>query len=291
MLADIVLPANMPWEREGLRAGFEVNEDAAALVQLRTAALRPAGESRSDAEIVFALAQRLGFGGDFWHGDLDAAMDAHLAPTGITVARLRENPSGIRVPVPQCRYRHEERAGDGWRGFETPSKLVEIWSETFAIGGYDPLPDAADEADADPAFPLLLTTAKVPHFCHAQHREIPSLRRRLPDPVAEIGALAAKIRGISDGDWVVRHDRHGPLALEGAYRRQAGGGCRVRPLRLGRAQREFADRSARRRSDQRLGHPSRRQMRGRARMRFGRGCGTLAFRRNQGIGTDRCPDI
>jgi anaerobic selenocysteine-containing dehydrogenase len=208
-LADIVLPVSMPWEREGLRVGFEVNEDAASLVQLRPAAVSAAGESRSDIEIAFALASRLGFDSDFWHGDIDAALDAHLAPSGLTVAMLRARPSGIRTKVVQARKRHEHAADEGRRGFDTPSRLVEIWSEAFAAAGYDPLPDAPSDREGDPRFPLLLTTAKVPHYCHAQHREIPGLRRRLPDPIVEIGSDTASARGIADGDWVTVRSARG----------------------------------------------------------------------------------
>lgn len=199
--ADIILPVNLPWEREGLRVGFEVNEAAASLVQLRPAALASAGESRSDMEIVFALAVRLGYGADFWHGDMEAALDHHLAPTGLTMASLRSHPQGISLPVPQKRLRHEERAGDGWRGFDTPSRLVEIWSEALAAGGHDPLPHHR-AAVADERLPLILTMAKVVHYCHAQQRDIASLRRRLPDPLLEMAAADAGARGIANGDWV-----------------------------------------------------------------------------------------
>src|SRR6185312_16135608 len=67
-LADIVLPVASPFEREALRIGFEVNQDAQALVQLRPRVVEPRGECRSDIEIVFDLACRLGVGAHFWNG-------------------------------------------------------------------------------------------------------------------------------------------------------------------------------------------------------------------------------
>src|SRR5690606_30946759 len=57
--ADIVLPASMPWEREALKLGFEISQQAVEHVQLRARVVAPAGESRADYEIVLALAERL----------------------------------------------------------------------------------------------------------------------------------------------------------------------------------------------------------------------------------------
>jgi anaerobic selenocysteine-containing dehydrogenase len=57
-LADIVLPVTSPFEKEGLKIGFEVSLAAESLVQLRHPVAQPRGEARSDIEIVFDLACR-----------------------------------------------------------------------------------------------------------------------------------------------------------------------------------------------------------------------------------------
>jgi anaerobic selenocysteine-containing dehydrogenase len=82
--ADIVLPIASAWEREGLRVGFGLDRDACELVQFRPAVVAPRGEARADIDIVFDLAVRLGLGNQFWQGDIDAALDHHLAPSGIS---------------------------------------------------------------------------------------------------------------------------------------------------------------------------------------------------------------
>jgi anaerobic selenocysteine-containing dehydrogenase len=51
-------------------------------------------------------------------------------------------------------------------------------------------------------FPLVLTCAKSTWFCESQHRALPSLRRRAPDPEVEIHAETARSRNIAEGDWV-----------------------------------------------------------------------------------------
>ena len=59
--ADVVLPVASAFETEGLRIGFEVSEAAQSLVQLRRPLVPPRGESRSDLQIVFALAPASGW--------------------------------------------------------------------------------------------------------------------------------------------------------------------------------------------------------------------------------------
>src|SRR6266851_7930593 len=96
-LADVVLPVATPFEREGLKIGFEVSPAAQSLVQLRHQIVEPRGEARSDTEIVFELACRLGLGAHFWDGDVEAAYRYQLGPPGVSLDALRENPAGVRV--------------------------------------------------------------------------------------------------------------------------------------------------------------------------------------------------
>lgn len=207
--ADIVLPVNTPWEREGLKTGFHVDQRAASHVQLRRPVLEPLGESRSDAWIAFELARRLGLAEHFWNGDIDRAYDEILEPTGLTVEQLRAEPRGITLPA-ATRYR--KYAGDGSGpppGFATPSRRVELYSETLLEHGYDPLPSFVEPAmgpvsrpDLAQAFPLVLTDTKSNHFIHSQYRHVAKLRRHEKDPVVELHPDTAAARGIADGDWV-----------------------------------------------------------------------------------------
>src|SRR5215813_13351701 len=103
-LADVVLPVASAFEREALKLGFEVSPTAQSLVQMRRRVVEPQGEARPDTEIVFDLACRLGLGDHFWHGDVDAAYRHQLAPSGVSLETLRENPKGVRVPL-EARYR------------------------------------------------------------------------------------------------------------------------------------------------------------------------------------------
>src|SRR4029077_9789055 len=51
-LADVVLPVATPFEREGLKIGFEISAAAQSLVQLRRRVVAPRGEARADTDIV-----------------------------------------------------------------------------------------------------------------------------------------------------------------------------------------------------------------------------------------------
>jgi anaerobic selenocysteine-containing dehydrogenase len=71
---------------------------------LRQRVVEPRGEARSDTEIIFELASRLGLGDHFWNGDIDAACRYRLSPPGLSLEMLREQPGGVRV-AQQTRYR------------------------------------------------------------------------------------------------------------------------------------------------------------------------------------------
>jgi anaerobic selenocysteine-containing dehydrogenase len=207
-LADIVLPVASPFESEALRVGFEVSQRAQAHVQLRQPVVPPRGEARSDLQIVFDLAVRLGLGDRFWDGDLEAAWRHQLGPSGLTLEQLRAEPRGITVPLATTHHKHEGSDGRP-PGFRTPSGLVELWSETLQAHGYPPLPTFTEPAesprsrpDLSERFPLVLTCAKSLRFCETQHRQVVELRSAVPDPQVELHPDAAAARGIDSGAWV-----------------------------------------------------------------------------------------
>ncbi|MCZ6863415.1 MAG: molybdopterin-dependent oxidoreductase [Alphaproteobacteria bacterium] len=208
-VADIVLPVASPFETEGLKVGFEVDADAESFVQLRKRLIEPLGESRSDIQIIFDLACHLGLGEDFWGGDIDAAYGHQLEPSGVSLDRLRAEPSGVRVPLETCYRKFAEETEGIAAGFNTPSRKIEFYSETLLDNGYSPLPEFEEpllsprsRPDLAVRYPLVLTCAKDTLFCETQHRGVPSLRRRAPDPQVELHPDTAGSRGIAAGDWV-----------------------------------------------------------------------------------------
>jgi anaerobic selenocysteine-containing dehydrogenase len=202
-LADIVLPVTTPFESEALKIGFEYSQEAQSLVQLRQPLVAPRGETRSDLQIVFDLATRLGLGAAFWDGDIDAAFRHQLEPSGITLEELRVHPEGVRVPL---QTRHRKYADTG---FATPSRKVELYSATLAAHGYSPLPafeepltSPRSRRDLADRYPLVLSCAKSLFFCETQHRQVAALRKSAPDPQLELHPATAAARGITAGDWI-----------------------------------------------------------------------------------------
>ena len=208
--ADIVLPIASCFEREALKIGFEINAPAQSLVQLRQAVALQPGEARSDTQFIFDLAVRLGLGEHFWGGDIDAAYRHQLGPSGVTLEQLRAEPGGIRVALTTHHAKHADLDGKGnARGFATPSRKIELWSETFLEHGYSALPDFVEPRIGPVAspelaarFPLVLTCAKPTVFCQTQHRALPSLRKRALHPEVELHPDAAAARNITAGSWV-----------------------------------------------------------------------------------------
>jgi anaerobic selenocysteine-containing dehydrogenase len=199
--ADFLLPASTPWESWNVRTSFEQGPETSSYMQYRSQLIPPQHDSRPDIEIIFDLAMRMGFGEQFWNGNLEKAFDYILEPTGVTLAELKQHPGGMTVPM-ELKYQKYLKSG-----FKTPSRKVEIYSLTFAQHGYDPLPgfvmpEEYFGAETLERYPFTLTTAKAISFCHGQHRSVPSLRRKIPEPFAEINPHDAQSCGIHEGEMM-----------------------------------------------------------------------------------------
>jgi anaerobic selenocysteine-containing dehydrogenase len=216
--ADLLLPAASCWEREALMTSFEIAEDTLNWAQLRPAVAKPVGESRSDVDIIFDLAKKLGLSGYFFNGDLEAALNHQLAPSNLSVQELKKNPVGLRAHVKTSYRKYAQidlNTGEP-KGFETATRKIEIYSTAFAKAGYPPLPVFASRShdEADPGYPLTLTFYRLVQFCDEQHRNIPRLRRSAPEPFLEIHPQTAKTLGIDDSEWISLETESGKVRLK-----------------------------------------------------------------------------
>jgi anaerobic selenocysteine-containing dehydrogenase len=220
-LADYVLPATIFLEAPALTFGFELPIAGQTHLQYRAPVVAPRGEARSDTQVIFDLAVRLGYGDRFWNGDLEAAFRDELEPSGIALQALQATPTGIQTrpklgPLPGRTYAREADGGSP-RGFATPTGRVELYATKFAEHDQDPLPAYTSprwSPDRDPdlaAYPFALTNAKMPQFCHGQHRGLPSLRRARPHPEVELHPDTAAQAGVSRGAWVAVETPEGAM--------------------------------------------------------------------------------
>ena len=199
-LADIVLPKTTGLEEE------EVTLEAGICLSLIQPAIEARGEARSDFAIAHGLVRRLEA-----HGLNDARRFLPwqskrefnrflLGDSGITVEALMEK-GFAEFPYELGNF---EAAG-----FRTPTGKVELYSETLAELGLDPLPDHAPPRAvlADPAergtYPLvLLTGAREKTYHHSRFREQAWARKVSPHPKLQVNPETADRHGIEAGQWV-----------------------------------------------------------------------------------------
>ena len=220
-LCDYVLPATSFLEMANLTTGFDHRAQGKSHLQYRPQVVQPLAERRSDTWMIFELAKRLGFGGRFWDGDVEAGYAYELAPTGLTLEQLKKSPGGITVPVtPQYKkYAKSDEKGTP-QGFATSCRKIELYSHTFAAHGYPPLPDYEEPAmsplsqpDLATQYPLVLTNAKFTTFIHSQQRALPALRKSSPEPTAELHPETAEAYEIKNKEWMIVESPKGAIRV------------------------------------------------------------------------------
>lgn len=209
-LADIVLPAAANFEFDdlghyGLPHGF---------ILARPKVVDPPEECWPDSLILNELGKKLGMEKLFW-SDLCACLDDILKPAGMSFEDCKK----VGILKGEWAYKSYEQ-----KGFNTPSGKMEIYSSRFKEWGYDPLPsygERHESPESDPEvnqkYPLILTSAKDPHYFHSAYRNIPSLRRLSPDPVVLLHPQTAATLNILEGDWVFIETRLGKIRQKVAF--------------------------------------------------------------------------
>ena len=212
--ADIILPSASFWETGciGYPMAFEDNK---WVLQWREPAARPRGESRDVLWIIFELAKRLGFSEHFWEGDLEAAFESMLEPTGVDLQTLKASEGGVFIQGQVAYQKYKERGFSGMTG------RVELFSQLLKNIGQAPIPEwknpyavFEDAGISREEYPLVLINAKLREYCQSQHRALPSLRKRIPEPFLEINDRTAAKLGVKTDDPVVLETVNGEITLK-----------------------------------------------------------------------------
>jgi anaerobic selenocysteine-containing dehydrogenase len=205
-LADIVLPAATFAEKNSFRSWWVPLEVIRKAVQV--------GECKSDWEINFEMARRLNPEVGKRYGSVMELFDKRLARAGTTFQEMVAKECWSMPPDgPYKPYRRHERGllrTDGSPGFNTPSGKIELRSSAFAQWGVDPLPFYREPAQGPATTPdlyrkyplILISGSRVSTMFHSEHRMIPWLREKHPDPLVDVHPDTAGELGIRDGDWV-----------------------------------------------------------------------------------------
>jgi anaerobic selenocysteine-containing dehydrogenase len=203
--ADLVLPATTQLEHLDIHGSYGHHE-----VMLNFPAIEPPGECRSNNDVFRALAARLEFESELFPDDetlIREALDGGPTLRGIALEKLQETPS-IRMNIPD---RFVPFAAGR---FPTPSGKCELFSQSLADAGFDPLPTYTpphEDPHSNPLagrFPLQLVSPPRPQFLNSTFANSDHHRNQAGDPEIELAAEDAAARGLTDREWVaVENDR------------------------------------------------------------------------------------
>jgi anaerobic selenocysteine-containing dehydrogenase len=216
--ADIVLPTCSSVERTEMRCYPQ------RYIVYTTPVIEPVGESRSDTDIIFALADKLGVdynpspsapagtylenGAPDYTAAFEAALDWILEPSGMKIEELKKHPGGMPVPNP-IPVTHKKYEKDG---FPTPSGKMEFASSILEKysdrPGIDALPVYVEDKysplsapDRAKDYPFVLGTGvRLPMFIHSRTFRLAWTRSLRPHPMADLNPADAARLGIAQGD-------------------------------------------------------------------------------------------
>jgi anaerobic selenocysteine-containing dehydrogenase len=211
--ADIFLPLSSFAEHDGVVL-THYGRNAVFLGAMNKAL--QVGECKSDVEMMIELGKRVNPKAWPWNNAKEF-FDAQLKPElGIGFDELSE--IGLYQPSYEYyKYKNGKLRADGEPGFNTVTGLVELCSTLFESWGEDPLPyhkeppySPYSTPELAKEYPLVLTTgARTYASFHSEHRQMPTLREVVPDPIMEIHPETAEKLGIREGDWCVIENMFG----------------------------------------------------------------------------------
>ena len=234
-LADIVLPASTFLETTRF-VTYDTHADHAwnrpSRIAISPKVVEPLEESRPDWRIICELGKKMGYAEYFPWKSEEEAINEQLRPLEITCEDLKAHPEGIIIDTPPFLYKKLKgpfgkiirgilkmtKFGDypqmylkyKAKGFMTPSKKVEIFSDRLKELGQDPLPVYREPAESPVSRPdvakdyplILIAGTKLAQYTHSMMRNIPGLKQQFPENLLEIHPSTAARIGIQNNDRV-----------------------------------------------------------------------------------------
>jgi len=197
-LADMVLPAATQFEfndigHYGLGHGC---------ILARPKVVDPPEECWPDIKILNELGKAM-TSEEHWYDDYNQLLEEVLQPAGLTFKEFVER-GYLKGPEKFKKYLE--------KGFRTPTGKVELALSQAEKLNLPPLPlfDGLPEKD-DSGYPLVLTSSKSRYYLHSSYRWIERLRKRRPNPRADLHPETAEKYGIKEGDEVVIETKFGGI--------------------------------------------------------------------------------
>ncbi|MCF7981066.1 MAG: molybdopterin-dependent oxidoreductase [Pseudomonadales bacterium] len=204
--ADIILPATSYYEEEADLVASWNN----MYVQLRTQAIDPVGEAKSDWEIFKGLCERMGKGEDWGMTALESAeyiLKHSKDPIFSNIDWQELKQKGVvhaEIQSPHIPFKDMK--------FPTPSGRIELYTESLSQHGQE-IPTYVEPIEGNrkekaKKYPLTFMSNHSMYSVNAQHTILPWIREVSPEPRVEMNPVDAKARGIDDGNAIkVFNDR------------------------------------------------------------------------------------
>jgi molybdopterin guanine dinucleotide-containing S/N-oxide reductase-like protein len=212
--ADLLLPATTFFEHKELQKSY-----GHYYLQVSNQAIAPLGECKSNTDLFQELALQMGFNDDCFRQTVDEMIDQALAKPdkrgwleGITRERL-EKEGHMRLNLGEGPFLPFAQGG-----FFTPSGKAELYSETLAAQGLDPVasfvpPQESRHSEQSGRFPLELLSRKADNYLNTSFCNVSSMQKLEHPDLLEINAADASRRGIREGDWVRVFNDRGAVRL------------------------------------------------------------------------------
>jgi len=205
--ADVVFPATTQIEQTDVVASW-----GHLYLGWNEAAIPPLGEAVPNTELWRRLARAMGFTEpELFEGD-ESLLRSALRD--VDLGALRER-GFVRLSLPEDLRPY----ADG--GFATATGRAELYSDSLAAQGHDPLPafrrpgeGVGGEAGLTERYPLVLMTPKNhTRFLNTSYSHLPKHGPAEGGPFAELDPADAAARGITEGDAVRVWNERGSLTL------------------------------------------------------------------------------
>ncbi|UCH25963.1 MAG: molybdopterin-dependent oxidoreductase [Trueperaceae bacterium] len=209
MWADVILPEASYLER---------HDDLVAIahktpfIELRTPAIEPLWDSKPGWWIARELGIRLGLEAYFAWQDIEEYLDRRLTAIGSSLEQAKQVGTLIQKGRPYL----EDWEARNRSPFGTPSGKIELYSETFAQNGLDPLPVYTPPEEVPQGYYRLLYGRSPVHtFARTQNNWI--LMEMHGENAVWVSVAEAERQGLSNGDyvWLENQDgvREGPVQV------------------------------------------------------------------------------
>ena len=193
-LADYVLPATTQLEHLDVHTSY-----GHTYALINEAAIAPVGEAKTNTQIFRELAVRMGYV-DGCFSDSDETIARVAFKQSVNFDELRAH-GWLKLPIPDAPF------ADG--RFPTPSGKCVIDSPVYGVPDHVPNYESAGSApDLAKRFPLAMISPPARNFLNSSFVNVKSLRDIEGEPLVEIHASDAAVRGLSTGQTVrVFNDR------------------------------------------------------------------------------------